>query len=647
VQLELNLSPQLWAGTAKALTPPEKLTPSQWATRYRILSRRQSSRPGPWDNRANPVLVGIMDLPWRHREIRKMHLRKLAQGGGSEGARNMIGMLAHLEPDPVLLVLPDEKTGKRIMNKRILPLFEDTPALKELATAQERDQGLTQVILRNGFTLQLGWSGSPAALASDPARVVIFDETDKTALWRGKEAGTQELIDVRTATYENSLIFNLSTPTTEDGPISVLCENAPVKLFYFVPCPHCGQFQRLAFERIRYPHKGRDKPVELGRIDDADWQAMVDELDKHKRAAMIEIHRAGWYECQFCSGVVLDAQKQKLLLAGYWGTEDGGYKLFYDGREEGQWPKNGIEVAIQYPAQYSLAAKHKWYRMAAEWIRCEGDPQRTQGFRNSWLAEPYKIEVIKPQASVIETKRDGAPPPMVIPSWARLLIATADMQGYDPSTRYFYYVIRAWGYEYRSQLIDYGIINTSEELILRCLNRPIPCEAGGQAVPQMLLIDSGDHPDVVYQLSLSDTARIKPTKGANRTLQWPVEKSPQKKSGVVLWWIDTEQTKDLLSRLITDPDPATWRVHSQINADYCQQLTAEEKVMDPKTKRIRWKKKTSSTPNHLLDCEQQQVAAAWDAGCGMPEPPPTAQQQPVAPRNEETTGNPLNYQGRW
>jgi hypothetical protein len=52
----------------------------------------------------------------------------------------------------------------------------------------------------------------------------------------------------------------------------------------------------------------------------------------------------------------------------------------------------------------------------------------------------------------------------------------------------------------------------------------------------------------------------------------------QKRSGVILWLIDTEQTKDLLNRLIHDPDPKQWEVHNAIADDYCQQLSSEEKV---------------------------------------------------------------------
>jgi phage terminase large subunit GpA-like protein len=575
-----------------------------------------------------------MDIAWRQRQIRKLHIRKAAQVGVSEAMRNVMAFMGHLEPDPILLLLPDEKTGKRVMSKRILPLFEDTPVLKELKTDASRDQGLTQVLLANGFNLSLAWSGSAATMAADPQRGVFIDETDKSKEWDGKESGPVELADVRTTTYEDSILFTYSTPTTPDRPTTQLTENAPIQIRYFCPCPHCGTFQEIAWERVKYPKKGTVKPAAFDRVDEATWAATIAETDKSKRAALVETHRLGWYECAKCSGVVLDHQRQKMLLKGYWGTTDGEYKLFFDGTEEGSLPP-GSEVAAHYPAMLDLAAKHKFYRMVAEWIRCEGDIQRTQGFYNSWLAEAFKIQTRKIEPNAIRDKRDGAPEPRVIPKWARLLIATADVQGNDPSTGYFYYVIRAWGYEYRSQLIDYGIVNTFDELKQECLTRQLPIEGGGMASATTLLIDSGNRADEVYQFALTDPERIKPTKGSSTRLSWPVQKTLQRRSGVILWNIDTEKTKDLLNRLMNDPDPKQWQVHNAINDDYCQQLTAETKSVNPKTKREEWVKKTSSTPNHLLDCEQQQCAAAWDAGCGMQEPaqpnPPPAPAQTQRP----------------
>ncbi len=280
----------------------------------------------------------------------------------------------------------------------------------------------------------------------------------------------------------------------------------------------------------------------------------------------------------------------------------------------------------------SLAPKHRFYKIAAEWILCAGNERRTQGFRNSWQGQPFKIVTQKTVPDAIRSKKAGAPAPMVVPDWTRLLCCTVDVQGNDPATGYFYYLIRAWGFGYRSRLIDYGIINTFEELHDRAFDRPIPFEPGGLVVPQLMLIDSGNRKNEVYQFALRDQ-RIKPTKGASSRLDWPVHQRLQKRSGVILWLIDTEQTKDLLNRLIHDPDPKQWEVHNAIADDYCQQLSSEEKVFSKKLRRVKWEPKTSSTPNHLLDCEQQQCAAAYDFGLGAEEPKQAAapQMKPEAP----------------
>lgn len=43
------------------LLPPEDISVSEWAERYRILSSKTSALPGPWNNDKTPYLTGIMD----------------------------------------------------------------------------------------------------------------------------------------------------------------------------------------------------------------------------------------------------------------------------------------------------------------------------------------------------------------------------------------------------------------------------------------------------------------------------------------------------------------------------------------------------------------------------------------------------------
>jgi phage terminase large subunit GpA-like protein len=183
-----------------AWRPAERLLPAAWAERWRVLTRAQSARPGRWRNANAPYLAGLMDLCTR-RGVEEITICKAAQVGVSEALRNLIGYMAHQQPDPLLLVLPDEQTGRRIVAQRILPLLRDTACLRDLFTPASRDVQLRHITLANGFTLRLGWSGSAASLAADPCRVVINDEVDKFQPWSGREADPISLGYARTQTY--------------------------------------------------------------------------------------------------------------------------------------------------------------------------------------------------------------------------------------------------------------------------------------------------------------------------------------------------------------------------------------------------------------------------------------------------------------
>jgi phage terminase large subunit GpA-like protein len=572
-----------------------------------------------WRNANAPYAVGLMDLAFKQRQIRKIWLKKAAQVAGSEAVRNIIGCVASQEPDPVLLVLPDENAAKKIMRKRILPLFEDTPCLAAMKTDALRDKALTGVYLKNGFELGVGWSGSPSTLASDPVRIVCNDEVDKFAAWTGKESDPISLADVRTATYENSLVFNLSTPTTRDGLINHGWESAPIKLWFFVPCPHCGHFQRLTFDRLEWEHK--------------------DEKDGRKRAALIDLNKAAWYRCNGvdCDGRILDHHKPRMCNAGYWGTEDGGYKLYVDGREEGSLPP-GNEVGMQISTLYSLAAKHKFYLIAAEWCKCQGDPMKTQNFRNSWLGEVFEEIASRLRPSLIRDKIPLSGPPLIVPSWTGAIFVAADTQ-----KDHFYFTIRAWGYGYRSALLHYGMVRTFDELYRVSFESVFKTHAGVEHRPYHLMIDSGGNKgefghsrtSEVYEFAARDPGRIHPCKGASQAMNKPFALSKGVNLGTHLYLLDTGYYKDMFVRLINgklvdtvngvDSLTEQWLPHRDVSDDYCQQLASEHKIRDRKKNKDRWVLVTEGAANHYFDCEVTQCAAAEMSQVAVTKPPePTA-----------------------
>src|SRR4030095_572126 len=350
-------------------------------------------------------------------------------------------------------------------------------------TGASRDIQTRHITLANGFTLRLGWSGSPASLASDPCRFVINDEVDKFQPWSGRESDPITLGYARTQTYEGKrLIVNVSTPTTADGLIWQRYESCPVRLYYHVPCPHCGEFQKLVFSNVK-------------------WKKF-DHADPNKEAAAIEREKAAWYECAHCHQAIQEHDRLAMIRQGVVGGEgEGGNRV----------EAFGSRVGVHIWAGYCLWIP--WFRIAAEFVRCYQQPISLMGFTNSWLGEPFKQQIVHAKVDVFETKSVGTAPPRVVPKWAVGLLATADTQ-----KDHFYYVIRAWGHGYRSQRIDHGIVTTFEELERRTLDMRFPCESGKRQPIGVckLGIDSGGtstRTHEVYRFALTDPGRIYALKG--------------------------------------------------------------------------------------------------------------------------------------
>ena len=98
----------------------------------------------------------------------------------------------------------------------------------------------------NGAYICVGWASSVARLASRPVRIIVFDEVDKPGYYTTtKEAGPISLGVERTETFFNRRIFELSTPTDEDGNITRDLKSCDVIYDWHVPCPECGQYQPL------------------------------------------------------------------------------------------------------------------------------------------------------------------------------------------------------------------------------------------------------------------------------------------------------------------------------------------------------------------------------------------------------------------
>jgi phage terminase large subunit GpA-like protein len=278
---ELLAAAVLLAEIRRAWAPPPTLTISAWADQYRVLSSAASPSPGPWRTDREPWQRGIMDA--FHENAETIVVMKSGQVGVTESAiLNAIGYYIAHDPAPMLLVEPSEALAKRLSRNRLAYMLAATPALRVRvapARAKSASSSMLHKIFTNGY-LVLAGANSPTALASDPMRLVFFDEVDKYPEHLGDEGDPVSLGMKRTTTYWNRRHLLVSTPTVKHTSAIEQWFLQSDQRRYFVPCPRCEASFVLRWEHVRWPD-GDPASAHLvcphcaGRIEDHERPAMI------------------------------------------------------------------------------------------------------------------------------------------------------------------------------------------------------------------------------------------------------------------------------------------------------------------------------------------------------------------------------------
>jgi phage terminase large subunit GpA-like protein len=102
------------------------------------------------------------------------------------------------------------------------------------------------------------------------------------------------------------------------------------------------------------------------------------------------------------------------------------------------------------------------------------------------------------------------------------------------------------------------------------------------------------------------------------------------KNGLDLWHIDTDYMKSWVHARIEWPtgEPGGWHIPADATDDYCQQLVAEHRAVNPSGK-VTWLR--IRRDNHYLDVEALNVAAAHILRLHMLPKPADSRAKPVEP----------------
>lgn len=559
----------------QTLTPKERLTVSQCAERYRVLSG-SSKVKGKWSNALTPYLCEVMDC-LIDPDISRIYFCKSSQIGGTEALLNMLIYIILQDPSPTMIVYPNDDLAKEISNTRVKPALRLIRAIKKIFRETSSKE---QELRFSTMTLYLQGSGSPAKLASRPIKYLFFDEVDKLEGASKKEASPFSLALERTKTYRpQEKVYACSTPTLRTNYIWGLHDSAEEVRHYFVPCPHCGSMIEFLWSQVRFDSDDDGK------------------MSPSERAA------TAVYICQECGCEILDSDKPAMLRDGRWQT--------VKRRGNGKATSVGFWINSLYSIFLRWSDAVEEFLLANEDAKA-GDTDRLQNFVNSWLAEPWEDTRLATDADMVKERQTDVPE-YTVPDWAILLTGGVDVQ-----ENRLYYVIRAWGEYSTSQLVAHGEA-LRYSMIEEVMNHEFLTETGDRMRVATCFIDSGYRQDETYDFCVDNADWAFPVKGANhpmrnRTQITKIEKTGSRAYGMQLILVDGGQYKDsIAARMRRENGVGSWMVYDGIDEEYCQQVTAEQKVVEKGAKGAavsRWVPKRSHADNHYLDCEVYAFAAA-------------------------------------
>lgn len=564
------------------LRPDPILTVSEWADRNRLLSQRSAAEPGKWRTSRTPYLKEIMDCLSPTSDIEEVIFMKGAQIGGTECGLNWIGYSMDMNPGPFLFVQPTVEMAKRASKQRIDPLIEDCPSLREkVKDPRARDSGntvLMKEVQGGAGVLVLTGANSAVGLRSLPARSVFLDEVDAYPGDVEGEGDPVTLAKARTRTFARRKILLVSTPTISGrSRIEAAFEDSDKRRF-FVPCPHCGQFQTLQWAQLQWP---KGKP------------------------------REAVYLCEHCREPIEERFKTGMLEKGRWIAENPG-------------ARNGKVAGFHLSSLYSPVGWFSWSDAAELWAEAHKRPEMLRGFVNTILGESYAERGEAPDWKRLYDRRNVYQP-NTVPKEGLFLTAGVDIQ----RDRIALEVV-AWGRGKRSWSIDYRQIpGETTNLgptgpwarLAEIIDESFTHENGHILPIRLVAIDSGFNTSTVYQFVRRYAPnRVIATKGFDNLaviVGTPkvvdVDMKGKRKRGSKFWPIGVnilkselyswlKQEKPTEDEIKETGFPSGWCEFPQYGEQYFKELTAEELVVRKVRgfNRPTWVK--VGAQNEALDC---------------------------------------------
>ena len=582
--------------------PP--MTAVEWADEHFYMSSESSYNEGKWTT--DPFQVAILNAMGNDL-IAVVNFVKSARIGYTKLLMANIGYKLQHKRRNVMMWSPTDPDAEDISKSHVNGLIRDVPLLQELAPwlgRKHSDNTLDQKVFSNRKTLWIRGGKASRNYREKSADEVIYDELSNFDANVEGEGDPVTLGDKRLdgAVYPKSI--RGSTPKRAgDCQVSKAAEESPIRLRFYIGCPHCQHEQTLKWGGKDCEHGLKWEKNHLGEATKA------------------------WYVCEHCKACFFHQDMVQASTRGRWICDETGIwtrdsmDWFGPDNEPTRTPRS---IAFYCWAIYSTWST--WLKIATDWLKVKGDVQKLITFVNTTLGETWDDDQgEKLDSEVLYGRREVYPQ---VPSLGLVLVGGIDTQDDRYEGR-----VWAFGQGEECWLVHRFILMgdpASEELRRKVgleLHRQFTRADGTIMKVERWAWDAGGHyADEVYAESRKHGVYwVVPVHGATKYGK-PIANFPRTKNKVhkvFLTEVGTDNAKELLySRMALPVDTSSSQagiaqpavVHLPANDAVCdesesKQLTSErKKAVVSKGKRVmRWD--SGGRRNEALDCFVYALAA--------------------------------------
>lgn len=255
------------------LVPPERLSVSQAAEKYRYLDN-EGSYVGEWVNDETPYLVEPMDT-LTSREFESCVFVGPAQSGKTEIILNWLAYTAKCDPADFFLIQTARDTARDFSYRRVDKMHRDSTEIGSMLRPGSDNDNIYDKFYRNGMMFTIGWP-TINQLSGKPVPRVALTDYDRMPPDIEKNGPAFPLARKRTTTFgsfgmtlaESSPSFDVKDPKWKlphpeshmfppcDG-IGGLYNEGDRRCLYW-QCPHCGEWFEPKFSLLKWDFKNPD-----------------------------------------------------------------------------------------------------------------------------------------------------------------------------------------------------------------------------------------------------------------------------------------------------------------------------------------------------------------------------------------------------